>query len=351
MVNSEPLPKGHRIASGYHGTEVQPQYRGVEACQNLLNKEIKVGTFDDLIVNQLENAKKQDRSKITILDIGSGQGNLFRDFLSNASLGQKTREFLSQNSDFTIEMIGVTDAKSVDELLEKKEITADALNSPDNSQIKALNIKYTLSYNQRIGDILKANNIDGIDLCVSTVAFTYLGPGTFENAVTDVIDNLHSGGQMVAYDYSGIAPGIIQPDPMFLSLDIRNIPDVKNETSLKATLHEQSIRFSRRGLNIEEEEKALEKAEDLMVKVNAVKQDEIDKRRKEFLSDPDYDRDRGIALGRRATYLSRDEYNLIKNHISKLRQIKNRQLESIFNSYQSQIEGDYKEATLFIKKI
>lgn len=121
-MNREPIPQGHQIAHGYHGTEVQPQNRGVESCEKLWNREIKVGSFDDLILSQLENAKKQGRKKITVLDIGSGQGNLFRDYLSDAKTGTKSREFLSQNKDLRVDLVGVTDANSVEELLTEEEI-------------------------------------------------------------------------------------------------------------------------------------------------------------------------------------------------------------------------------------
>lgn len=350
MIDGEPII-GHKIASGYHGTEAQPQYRGVEACQNLWNKEIKVGSFDDLIFNQLENAKKQGRKKVTILDIGSGQGNLFRDFLSQDKLGSKSREFLSQNRDFNIEMVGITDAKTVDELLTEEEITAKGENTlPNNSQIKAKNIKYTLSFNQRIKDVLESQKIEGIDLCVSTVALTYLGPSVFENTLTDVVNNLHQGGQMVAYDYSGIAPGIIQPDPMFLSLDVRDVKDIRTSASLKAVLNEHSMRFARRGVNLQDEENALEKAEDLMVRLGVRTKEEIEKRRKEFLADPDVNEDRGMALGRRATYLSGDERDLMTKHITKLREVKKQQLTSLFEIYNDQIKGEFKEGTISFSK-
>jgi hypothetical protein len=136
----------------------------------LWKTEVKIGSFDDLIFNQLENAQKHDRKKVTILDIGSGQGNLFKDFLAKPQFGSKSREFLLQNKDFNIDMIGITDAKSIDELLTEQEITAQGESVPDNVQIKAKNIKYTLSFQQRVADVLKSQKIEGIDLCVSTVA-------------------------------------------------------------------------------------------------------------------------------------------------------------------------------------
>jgi hypothetical protein len=350
MLNNEPSAD-QRITNGYHGTEVQPQYRGVKACEYLWNKEIKnIGSFDDLIIHQLENAKRQDRTKITVLDIGSGLGNLFREFLSDVSVGRKTRNFLADNKNFTVDLIGVTDAKTIEELLTEEEITAKNNQTVDNNQIHARNIKYTLSYNQRITDVLKSRNIKGIDLCVSTVALTYLGPGTFENTMRDVINNLNSDGQMVAYEYSGITPGIVQPDPMLLRLDVRNIQNI-SAASLKAMLRQSGVRFARTDVSIDDEEKALEQAENLMVKLGVTTQDEIDDRRKKCRLDPDYIQQKESALIRRAGYLASDERNLISRHILKLRQIKERQLKSLFNENKDRIRGEFKEKTISFEKI
>lgn len=350
MIDGEPVI-GHKIANGYHGTDLQPQYRGAEACQKLWNKEIEVGSFDDLILNQLENAKKQGRKKVTILDIGSGVGNLFRDYLSKYQLGIKSRNFLAQNRDFNINMVGITDAKSVDELLTEQLITATGEEEiPDNSQIKAKNIRYTLTYNQRIGDVLKSQNIEKIDLCVSTTALTYLGPNVFENILTDTIKYLHSEGQMIAFGYFNRTPGVTRSYPSRLSLDIRDIPDIKNSSSLKATLHENRRRFFRKNVNLQDEEEELQKAEDLMVRLGIVKQEEMDERRKDFLSGPDITKDRAMALMRRAENLVMDEQKLIGKHILKLKQIKEDQLLSLFDTYKDQIEGGFKKETIFFEK-
>ena len=358
MINGEPGPQGHRIVSGYHGVErVQPQNRGIEECKDLWNSEIKVGSFDDLILVQLENAKKQGRKSIAILDIGSGKGNLFQEFLTDAQAGSKSRAFLAQNKDFNLEMLGITDANSVDELLTEQEIVAKGKSIPDNSQIKAKNIKYTLSFNQGIEDVLKAQKIEGIDLCVSTVALTYLGPNVFENTLKDVINNLHSGGQMVAYQYAGTTPGIIEPIVDDRALDIRDISDdsMRYSSSLKETLSEKAIRFWRietmpGELNIDEEEKQLERAEDLMVRVGAITAETLAKRRKAFLADPDRETNRVRALGNRALELVNDEQALMGHHILKLRQIKEQQLSVLFSLYKDQIEGEFKENTIYIKK-
>jgi hypothetical protein len=352
MIDGEPLPTGRKIVDSYHGTKVQPQHRGIEACQNLWNEEIKtVGSFDDLIFNQLENAKKQGRKKVTVLDIGSGKGNLFADYLSKPQLGKKSREFLTNNTDFNIDMVGITDAKTPEELLTEQKITSETENIIDNSQIKARNIRYTLSYNQRIEDVLEKFKIEGVDLCTSTLALTYLGPSTFSNTIEDVIKNLNSGGQMIAYDYSGIAPGIIESDPGFLNLDIRGLEHYGKQPSLKATLLDRGSRFFlKKGLNVGEEEKNLQKAEDLMVKLGANTKEGIEKRRKDFLSDPDYKSDREMALGRRGHTLYIDEINLIKNHTLKLREIKKQILSDFFSEYKNQIEGEYKLGTIFFKK-
>lgn len=160
---------------------------------------------------------------------------------------------------------------------------------------------------------------------------------------------------MVAYDYSGNfsgkVSGVIQPDPMFSSLDVRDVKDERHSASLKATLNEQSMRFGRRGVNIEDEENALKKAEDLMVRLGVRTIDEIEKRRREFLSDPNVEKDRGMALGRRATYLSGDESDLIKKHITKLGEIKRRKLISLFDTHKNEINGEFKEDTIVFKKI
>jgi len=359
MISGEPVPSGHRIASGYHGVErVQSQNRGIKECQDFWNSEIKVGSFDDLILAQLENAKKQGRKSVAILDIGSGKGNLFQEFLSDVQAGSKSRAFLERNSDFNIEMLGITDAKSVDELLTEQEIVAKGDSTPDNSQIKAKNIEYTLSSNQGIEDVLKAQKIEGIDLCVSTVALTYLGPNVFENTLKDVIKNLHSGGQMVAYEYAGTTPGIIEPVVGERSLDIRDISDesLRYSSSLKATLSEKATRFGRivsmpGELNIDDEEKQLERAEDLMVSVGAITADALEKRRKAFLYDPNRETNRVRALDNRALELVNDEKALMEHHILKLRQIKEQQLLALFAFHKGQIEGEFKKSTIRFRKI
>lgn len=337
----------HEITNAYHGTEVQPQYRGTVACEKLWNKETNLGTFDELIVKQLENAKSQGRTKVTVLDIGSGQANLFKDFLSDTKLGEKTREFLKGNKNFNIELIGITDAKSLDEVFTEQEIKATS-SDIDNSQIMASNIKYTLSFRQRVANVLTAKGIEGIDLCLSTVALTYLGPATFENTITDVIEKLTPKGEMIVYEYAGIAPGIIQPDAMFLGLDIRNIQT--QGASLKATLAQHSMRFGQLQFDIEKEEEQLARAEDLMIRVGATSREEIEKRRAESMQQADTEGTQQWAFFRRATCLLADERTLITKHIEKLRHLKEGIVSTLIDRYSNSIDGELYTNTIHLTK-
>lgn len=337
------------LVNEYHGTPVQPQNRGVEACQRLWNREIDVGTFDDLLCAQLENALKEGRTRISVVDVGSGVGNLFRDFLQHPQVGQRTRAFLAEHPDFHIDLVGITDAKTEEEFLTRTDILPDAVDQAADAQLRASNIHYTLTYNQRLADVLQENGIEAVDLCTSTLALIYLGPRVFINTLEDALALLTSGGQMIAYDYAGIGTGIVQPDPMMLTLDIRGIDDIQT-SSLQATLKEQGTRFHRIGVSIEDEEKMLIEAEDFMVRIGIRTAEDNQERRRSYEEEVDDSDDKLGALTRRSAYLLRDENALIKRHTGRLREIKKRLLDEFYQAHKDEIEGEFTDWTIYFKK-
>ncbi len=192
----------------YSGSKDSSHFaRGIKECQELWNIEnaFRVGTFDDLVVRQLDNALLREQSAITIVDLGSGSGGIFQHFiqeLENIQNGTpktktqvpKTSDFLQTHPDIQIHLIGLTDALTSDEFN-----THDRDYSNDNNpQVTFENISYSLTREQSYAQFLRDHSITEVNLTLATFSLPYFHPFLFQKTIREVIDSLTEGGMFIA---------------------------------------------------------------------------------------------------------------------------------------------------------
>lgn len=264
----------------------------------------KVESLDSLLFEQLEKAKAEGRDRVVVVDVGSGDGALIKDCVLGSSKIGKSLTFLKENPGLRLEMVGFTDAPNRESFLSEENFPSSAHN------ISGKNVYYTLTRRQRLGDFLKAEGIRGVDLVFATWSLTYMGPETFRGCIEDSVSNLRSGGKFWAVAYAErYLPGFVRltagfgPEP-----DVRNVDRHSQTSSFKATLKGGIGRFWVDGVNFDDEEMFIAKAEDKLVETGALKAEDVDRVRRNYeIERGDIDKDAAI-LRRISRMLSRIRY-------------------------------------------
>ena len=282
---TDATPEIRPLIDVYHGSRNAQEFgRGIKRCEAVWNKDRHVGTFDDILVRQLNLAKSQNRNVVNILDIGSGDAILFKEFLNNPQICPQARKFLAENAQLSLRLIGITDATSPEQMYVTKELSQ---NTTLNSNIHARNVYYSLTARQRLNDFLVHEHIDELDLVTATWSLTYMGTNVFRQVMEDTINHLRPmGGEMIVAAYAEQEiPGFRSPEPMFPHiLDVRNIDNTENAL-LKRALEDDHMRFYTRGVNIDEEEKGVVLAEDYLVKLGVLDEKVLQEARGEYQDD------------------------------------------------------------------
>ncbi len=270
--------------------------RGVEACEQVWNKESTVGSLDDLLFSQVECAIQNGRTSLMVCDIGSGDGYLFEDFLNNGELGTKTRELLTKHTNFKIDFIGLTDAESSEDIFQEKLIECKN-EDIDNSQITARNVFYSLTATQTLDNFLKNLNVQNVDLFLSTWCLTYVGPKVFKQTL-DAVDNYlrdRTGVAILAAYAEKEAPGFHKSANAMPH--VVSIPDkIKQESPRARSLGGDSLRFFKRDADIEEEIRGLNEAEQLMLQLGVLSQEELRQNRNYYKRAIESGQSRSAAL-------------------------------------------------------
>jgi hypothetical protein len=335
-------------ANFYHGlTDRGSHARGVRTLEHAWNKELPVGTFDELLLGQLRLADEAKRANVTIVDIGSGDGALLKSFFNAPAVLAGSLAFLEKHPEMNLRVIGITDAKTPQEHLQ-----AITLSPAGEQQIQAQNIHYSISRTQTLSKFAQHLNIQEADIILSTWMMTYVGPSTFQQLMTDAIHLLRpNGGQMIVQAYAeSEIPGFIRRDPSLApSLDVRNV-DLQ-QPSLKATLKDQGKRFARIKMNLVTESKHMDRSEKLMQRLGVLSQEDIDAENdieaKELANGFDLE---DIKLRRSTTTQLAPEMELVKRKIEKLKNQKLGLLEQIKNTFSGHAQITYTDSTIIVQK-
>lgn len=178
--------------------------RDIRSCENTWSYEDRqITSFDKLLSNQLELAQERGETGITVIDIGCGQGNLFKDFLhTQFSDGEEatteTIQFLKNNPTIGIRLVGLTDA-TPDLPNTSRKLSAHTWNLPNAS---AKIVPFSLAKEQTYNDFLKAENISSVNLTLATFSVSYFHPFLFRDTVRQIIDSLSEDGVALITPYS-----------------------------------------------------------------------------------------------------------------------------------------------------
>jgi hypothetical protein len=234
------------VTSAYRGTtESSAHGRSIASCeyswQTALTKPIRL---DDLIINQLTLARAQARKTVSLLDIGSGDAEIFREILTNRTSIPHTKAFLSTHPDMEVYMLGLTDAKASGDF-GKPDPSFNY--SPEDRQLSGANILYTLTANQRLSSFLQSQDVPKVDLILATCSLQYLGFLTFRQTIVDSISALRTPGSiMVASAYSYLTPGVIglpDQDRAKLTIPASQEPENAFKPNIKNIMRDKGGRF------------------------------------------------------------------------------------------------------------
>lgn len=170
------------------------------------------GVMDGLLVYYARKALEEGRSKITVLDLGSGAGGLSTSLKSDPAIVPQTRAFLWNHPDFHVDIVGLTDAPSEEMFL--KELPLKVNNSrlglvdqTVNKQISIRNVAYTLTRAQTLKDFLQAQGITELDIVFAIKSLRYLPRVIFEETIQSGVNFLVPEGRFLAYHYARNVPG------------------------------------------------------------------------------------------------------------------------------------------------
>lgn len=205
-MNNERTVRAYEGGTGNHVFS-----RSLAQCEGQWNEgEVRPGTFDQLLSQQLEIAVNQGRTVVNVLDLGSGSGAIIKNIVQDGGIVESSRmkasrAILLDHPELTVNILGLTDAVTHDEFLQRDPIRANSsfsIPSPTDKQINAENVKYTITDEQRVTKFLKEVGVDNIDLLISTSFFLHLSTEMFCQVMADVVAALRpAGGTMVASGY------------------------------------------------------------------------------------------------------------------------------------------------------
>lgn len=184
--------------------------RGIEQVDawnwRVWDREGKPVRFDDFFESQLQRLKEKGERELVFFDLGSGEGNLLSDLLTESPFFRKSRIFLINNPDFTIKAIGLTDAPTVGDFNKEKPLissgTISDIGGLVNKRIDAHNYYWSLSVRQKLSDFLDNKNIDKLDLIYATESLGYFSPLLFKEVMETIVLRMKSGSKMVASSVS-----------------------------------------------------------------------------------------------------------------------------------------------------
>lgn len=193
--------------------------------------DIGLGSVDDLLTEQLNLSREQGRQKVTVLDLGSTrQATFLTDLLRNPHTNLGTRRFLEQNPAFSLELVGLTDAFTRQEL-----DTVVNQTDVDTPQMRGSMrvVAYSLTARQTLERFLESQQIDSPNLVFAVWSLAYLSPNTFREVLTSSTSSLAQAGRFIGSGYSDSVSGFgfgmnYSQYPNLIYFDVQD-PDVPQE--------------------------------------------------------------------------------------------------------------------------
>lgn len=270
---------GERVQTGvYQGAGGKSVSRSLAEVSIMLLTVEKIddplATVDELIARQIRIAQAQNRNSITVLDLGSGEGNMLRDIIEFPELMPHTVVALREIRipDFTINLIGLTDTERLfnPPSIAGTEYTSTAstiVPSGTNYPTKFVNYAYAITHGQSFEDFLRIHKdtIGTLDLVLSTETMMYLAPEIFKSTLSQIANALAPGGRCVIEGYkhigskwlsiSDLRRPRITPDSLEdlrnrgIDMVIRGEDDTNEGMAFSSTLRELWVRMAREALD------------------------------------------------------------------------------------------------------
>jgi len=289
-----PSPPEKVFATRYFGSKRRIYTaRGVREVESVFRRP---GEFDNILHGQLESALQAGRSEIVVLDIGSGEGELFADFLRNPKVGKKSRAFLGAHPEFKVRMLGLTDSPNTESHLRGKPVNVNENKLDDESkrlkreQLEIKNVYYTLTRTKTLAKFLQAQNVDTVDFALATCSLMYFSPKVYEEVLQTTVGRMSRGGKFVA---SLIKPSFYDLFPNFAAIDFDEIGDMPVGDSaasrwlIRVNTEGRSIKDVEKDVaihtgeqrDIEEEKRALAAACETYQRIGVLTEDDINQAR------------------------------------------------------------------------
>ena len=214
--------------------------RKVSECEWEWNVDAKEGlgpfSFDQLLLDALQNAIQQGRSEIVVLDFGCGEAELFKGFLNTPESESRAKTFIKQQH-MKIKLIGITDITGLMNIPEDASVnTVLPIQVPleESSSFEAYRILYGVTAAQTLENCLQTQGITSIDLSLATHSLNYFSVQNFEQIVETIANHLtKNGGKFIGASYNTRLPGFRRAPLAGAELDI---PERKTNTQLQDTL-------------------------------------------------------------------------------------------------------------------
>jgi len=205
MTEKPPLLHQRIFSKQYQGpTEEASHNRGVDRFEQIFGT---LGLdFDEVITLQLEKAVAYGESEVVVLDVGSGDAGIFREFLTDPDANVITREFLEAHQDVSLKLIGLTDALSPDAFFTEKPLHLKQQSLPLD-QVQAHNYYYTLTRNQDLAHFLEKLGVSQLNMMLAIQSFRYMNGRAFKEVLSTALAKMPVGGQILIDGYFGSLPG------------------------------------------------------------------------------------------------------------------------------------------------
>lgn len=210
IMNSEvyriqnPVPAA-RVFRGFTPQEWERAYaRDLTDFERNIGNEFPGGLSIDKL---LEKQVRRDTSgTIVVVDFGAGDGKLTEEFLTDQTVGKRTRGVLKGKAkqDTSIIFWGINDSPHPFNHLCERDILPER-DDPLKERVRGKEVSYSITSSQTMQRFFESKDIDGVDLVVASNSVSYLTPPVFEKFTDDVVRVLKPGGHCIAYGYGEIA--------------------------------------------------------------------------------------------------------------------------------------------------
>jgi len=198
----------------YTGLEEEGR-RGRTGVEYQFNKGIGIGydkenppelDVDKLLTASCTEALRSGKSKLRLLDFGSGQTGAFIFSFSEEESYPELYSFLKNHPEFKIDIVGFTSLDTQGEVVRAQNVELGS-----QVQISITNYSYTVTrahtVQKFLDEIANSSDHNKFDLVFATWSLGYLQSASFAKAVEDIINNIDVGGNFYCSAYHAVDPG------------------------------------------------------------------------------------------------------------------------------------------------